>query len=87
MRLAFLGYRAAGISAGPLLARFYLQKPIIKVAPSFERALIARLQQFPNDLRLIDRRKFEQQAAPAPSLCVNEVEALLDMLDMLRNPR
>ncbi len=49
-------------------AQFTLQPPeeansIIQVASFIDRALIARLQQFPEDLRVIDRRMFEQLVA------------------------
>lgn len=37
--------------------------PIIQVASLFERALIERLQAFPDDLRLMDRRRFEHLIA------------------------
>jgi restriction endonuclease Mrr len=37
--------------------------PIIKVASFFERALIERLHQSPDDLRLMDRRRFEELVA------------------------
>ena len=51
-----------------LLASFDLERkeaglPIIDTASLFERALIERLQQFPDDLRIIDRHKFERLVA------------------------
>ncbi len=45
------------------MASFEVQEPTIKVASFFERALIARLQQFPDDLRFMDRRRFEELVA------------------------
>lgn len=36
---------------------------IIQIASFFDRALIEKLKQFPDDLRIIDRRKFEELIA------------------------
>lgn len=49
-------------------ARFELNdqdgsESIIQIASLVDRALIERLQQYPDDLRLIDRRRFEQLIA------------------------
>jgi restriction endonuclease Mrr len=49
-------------------ARFNLEPvgpgdSIIQIASFIDRALIARLQQYPEDLRIIDRRTFEQLVA------------------------
>jgi restriction endonuclease Mrr len=63
-------YGSAGYGGEPsdFSARFNLEPSghddsIIQVASFIDRALIARLQQYPEDLRIIDRRKFEQLVA------------------------
>jgi len=51
-----------------LLASFDIEsaergEPLVKVASYVDRALIERLHQYPDDLRTIDRRKFEELVA------------------------
>lgn len=59
---------SAPLNGAPVLARFDLQpkqgkKSIIQVASLADRALIERLHKYPNDLRVIDRRLFEEIVA------------------------
>jgi hypothetical protein len=63
-----IGSAPVGASSHDFVAHFDIAEttigpPIIKVASFFERALIARLHQFPDDLRSMDRRKFEELVA------------------------
>ncbi len=57
-----------GVAPTLLSASFDLERKeavqsIIETASLFERVLIERLQQFPDDLRIIDRHKFERLIA------------------------
>jgi len=68
--LGFGPISSAPISALPddFSATFELQSrehgdSIIQIASFVDRALIERLQQYPEDLRIIDRRRFEQLIA------------------------
>jgi hypothetical protein len=68
-----LGFGALGESAlceipGEFSARFDLDRresgqSVIEIASFIDRALIERLRQFPDDLRRIDRRRFEEVLA------------------------
>ncbi len=61
-----LGHSAIGETAiGECLASFELERredgqSIIEVASYVDRALLERLRQFPDDLRIINHRKFEE---------------------------
>jgi len=70
---------SAPLNIGPLLARFDLEQQkgkdqIIRVASLADRALIERLQKYPDDLRVIDRRLFEEIVAEIFSGLGYEVE-------------
>lgn len=54
---------------------------IVQIATFFDRALIERLQQYPDDLRRIDRRYFEQLVAELFSGFGYEVELTLRTRD------
>lgn len=63
-----VGAYPPGYVRGNLTATFDLEKKenghsIIEVVSYFDRALIEKLQRFPDDLRVIDRRKFEELIA------------------------
>jgi hypothetical protein len=58
-----LGEGPRDLSASFDLERNFEGKSLIQVVPFVDRALIERLKQYPNELRLIDRRKFEEVVA------------------------
>jgi HJR/Mrr/RecB family endonuclease len=73
------GSRAYGDNPVGLSATFNLDeqtgsKSIIQIASLVDRALIERLQQYPDDLRVIDRHRFEQLIAELFSGFGYEVE-------------
>lgn len=79
--LGFGPLSSAPISALPddFSARFELDEQgasdsIIQIVSFVDRALIERLQQYPDDLRVIDRRRFEQLVAELFSGFGYEVE-------------
>ena len=74
-----IGSAPIGALPGYFLARFELDEQegsnsIIQIASLVDRALIERLQQYPDDLRMIDRRRFEQIIAELFSGFGYEVE-------------
>lgn len=65
--LGFGPLAASPLGAGPAVD-FDIEQNIegqslVRVMPFVDRALIARLKEFPDELRLIDRRKFEEVVA------------------------
>jgi HJR/Mrr/RecB family endonuclease len=74
-----IGSAPIGALPDDFSARFELDEQegsnsIIQIASLVDRALIERLQQFPDDLRVIDRRRFEQLIAELFSGFGYEVE-------------
>ncbi|MDP3589782.1 MAG: restriction endonuclease [Methylobacter sp.] len=69
-----LGGSSEDFSASFELDSKELGQSIIEVASFVDRALLERLRQFPDDLRVIDRRKFEQLVAELFSGFGYEVE-------------
>ena len=74
-----IGSAPIGALPDDFSARFELEprgqeEPIIEIASFFDRALVKRLHEFPDDLRVIDRRRFEQLVAELFSGFGYEVE-------------